>query len=84
VAHGMTGQVPVETGTHSAGVAVDAGDLAPDSADAGLALGMLWHALLGLGLVDIDATLPNVEGSVLLAAGALNLQCNMLVNQLHY
>jgi len=73
VSHGVTRQVPVEAGTHGTGVAVDAGNLAPDGADAGLALGMLWHALLGLGLVDIDATLANVEGSVLLAAGSLNL-----------
>lgn len=73
VTHGMTGKVPVEAGTHSAGVTVDAGNLAPDGADAGLALGMLWHALLGLSLVDIDATLADVELTVFLAAGTLDL-----------
>lgn len=76
----MTGQIPVETGTHGASVAVDAGNLAPHSADTGLALRMLWHALLGLCLVDIYATLANVELAMLLATSTLNLKIVIIIN----
>lgn len=74
VTHCMTGQIPVETSTHRSSVAVDAGNLAPNGTDTGLALRMLGNTLLGLRLVDIHAALSNVELTMLLTTGTFNLQ----------
>lgn len=56
--HGSGGQVGLELGADDAGVAMGAGDLAPDAA-------VVRAAALGLGLVHVRHALPRVPRHVL-------------------
>ena len=64
--HGLRREVRLELGADDAGVAVRAGDLAPDAPVAGL-------AALGLGLVDVRHALASVPRDVLLGVHPLDL-----------
>ena len=73
--HGLGGQVGGELGADDAGVAVGAGDLAPDAAVVGA-------VALGLGLVDVGHPLAAVPGHVLPGVHPLDLhqrRCLVLV-----
>ena len=64
--HGLRREVGLELGADDAGVAVRAGDLAPDAPVARL-------AALGLGLVDVRHALAGVPRDVLLGVHPLDL-----------
>jgi hypothetical protein len=64
--HGLRREIGLELGADDAGVAVRAGDLAPDAPVAGL-------AALGLGLVDVRHALAGVPRDVLLGVHPLDL-----------
>ena len=65
--HGGGREVGPELGADDAGVAVRAGDLAPDAADGG---GVAFR----LGLVDVGDALPGVPPNLLLGVHPLDLQ----------
>lgn len=73
VSHGVSGHILVELGTDAAIVSVGADDLAPHGLQAGLDSGVLGHATTVLGLVDVHATLADVEATVLFPLAALDL-----------
>lgn len=64
--HGLCREVGLELGADDTGVAVRAGDLAPDAAVVGA-------AALGLGLVDVRHALAGVPRHVLLGVEPLDL-----------
>jgi hypothetical protein len=67
LAHGGGREVGPELGADDTGVAVRAGDLAPDAADGGV-------VALRLGLVDVGDALPGVPPNLLLGVHPLDLQ----------
>lgn len=70
----MSRHILVELGTDAAIVSVVADHLAPHGLQAGLDSGVLGHAATVLGLVDVHATLANVEAAVLFPLAALDLE----------
>lgn len=75
MSHSVCGQVRLEAGTYTAGVAVWAGHLAPDGAQLGLlATGTTGDGGPLLSAVYIYASLASVEDSVVTVARTLNLE----------
>lgn len=75
MSHSLRGQVGAEASTHSTGVAVWSGHLAPDGAQLGLlATGSTSDGRPLLGAVYIYTTLACIEVCVFTALGSLDLE----------
>lgn len=75
MSHRMCRQIGLEVSADTAGVAMGAGHLAPDSTELGLlAAGASSDGCPFLSSVHIHATLADVEGGVITVLGTFNLE----------
>lgn len=69
----MTGQVLLEASANGSVISVQSDDLSPDGAHTRLQVGLLWNGGAGLGLVNVGASLADVERAVCPFAATINL-----------